>query len=105
VCRALKGANEVSLMSTTNIEVAHESDQTYGVTVHSQRTTRHRVVVTAGDCDRFAPAGVSIERLLEESFRFLLEREPNTSILSAFDLPLIGNYFPEYPSEIFRRLS
>jgi hypothetical protein len=37
---------------------------------------------------------------LAESFRFLLEREPNTSILPSFDLPLIGGYFPEYEQEI-----
>lgn len=40
-----------------------------------------------------------------ESFRFLLEREPNTSILSSFDLPVIGRYFPEYEREIRERLA
>jgi hypothetical protein len=30
----------------------------------------------------------------------LLEREGNTSILTSFDLPLIGTYFPEYEQEI-----
>jgi hypothetical protein len=29
-------------------------------------------------------------------FQFLLERESNTSILRSFDLPVIGQYFPEY---------
>ena len=33
-------------------------------------------------------------------FRFLLEREPNTSILTAFDLPVIERYFPEYEQEM-----
>jgi len=42
--------------------------------------------------------------LIEESFRFLLEREPNTSILSSFELPLIGKYFPQYEREIRKRL-
>jgi hypothetical protein len=41
---------------------------------------------------------------LEESFRFLLEREPNTSILPSFGLLLIGRYFPEYQQEIRARL-
>jgi hypothetical protein len=44
------------------------------------------------------------ERVLEESFRFLLEREPNTSILERFELPVIARYFPEYEREIRRRL-
>jgi hypothetical protein len=33
---------------------------------------------------------------VEKSFRFLLDRESNTSILRSFDLPVIGQYFPEY---------
>ncbi|MDZ7744228.1 MAG: hypothetical protein U5K77_00495 [Candidatus Saccharibacteria bacterium] len=42
------------------------------------------------------------EQLVEKSFVFLLEREPASSILSEFDLPLISNYFPEYESTIKR---
>ena len=42
--------------------------------------THHRVRVTKADLDRFSE-GRSTEDLLGESFRFLLEREPNTSIL------------------------
>jgi len=39
---------------------------------------------------------VPVEVLVEKSFEFLLAREPNTSILRSFDLPVIGRYFPEY---------
>jgi hypothetical protein len=42
--------------------------------------------------------------LVEKSFEFLLERESNTSILSSFDLPVIGRYFPEYESTIRKML-
>jgi hypothetical protein len=45
-----------------------------------------------------------VEKLIEESFRFLLEREPNTAILPSFELPVIGWYFPEYPHEIVKRI-
>jgi hypothetical protein len=44
--------------------------------------------------------GVDAKRLVEESFRFLLEREPVTSILPSFDLSVIERYFPEYRSDI-----
>jgi len=44
------------------------------------------------------------ERLVRESFAFLLEREPATSILGSFSLDVIGQYFPDYPREIRRRL-
>ena len=38
------------------------------------------------------------------AFEFLLEREPKEFILSRFDLPVIGRYFPEFEREIKRRL-
>ena len=46
-----------------------------------------------------------LERVVRESFRFLLEREPATSILRQFSLSDISRYFPEYPGELERRLS
>jgi len=66
--------------------------------------TTHRVSISRADMGRFGPAGTTAERLAEESFGFLLEREPRESILREFDLPLIGRYFPEYEGEIRRRL-
>ena len=42
----------------------------------------------------------SKEELILFSFKFLLERENNTSILSNFKLETIQNYFPEYKNEI-----
>lgn len=39
---------------------------------------------------------VSPETLVEDSFAFLLEREPKESILASFSLPQIQGYFPEY---------
>jgi hypothetical protein len=38
------------------------------------------------------------------SFAFLPEREPPTSIMPSFDLPVIERYFPEYRSELPRRM-
>src|SRR3989442_12793343 len=43
---------------------------------------------------------VGAETLVEKSFQFLLEREPNTSILRAFDLAVIQRYFPDYEKTI-----
>jgi hypothetical protein len=40
------------------------------------------------------------EKLVHESFFFLLAREPATSIMREFSLDLIGRYFPEYREEI-----
>jgi hypothetical protein len=47
---------------------------------------------------------VTPEAVVRESFAFLLEREPNTSILGEFSLDVISRYFPEYSQELPRRL-
>jgi len=85
------------------IVVKHSADDEWVVRVQGAVATHHRVRVTKADLDRLSE-GQSTERLLEESFRFLLERESNTSILGSFDLPLISRYFPEYEREIRARL-
>jgi len=85
------------------IEIRKLAGDEWVVTVKGGSTTNHRVRVAQADLERFG-AGRAAEDLLRESFEFLLERESNTSILSAFDLPLIGHYFPEYETEIRRRL-
>jgi len=46
-----------------------------------------------------------LERVVHESFEFLLEREPASSILSRFSLNEISRYFPEYEDELARRLA
>ena len=85
------------------ITVKHVGGDTWEVAVAAGTTTCHRVRVTNADLERFG-GGASAEDLLQKSFQFLLERESNTSILSSFNLPVIGNYFPEYEAEIRQRL-
>jgi hypothetical protein len=85
------------------IEVKHSAGDEWLVTIKSTITTHHRVRVAKKDIERLAQ-GRSPEELLQESMRFLLEREANTSILPSFDLPVIGRYFPEYEREIQTRL-
>ena len=85
------------------IEVKHASGEEWLVTVKSTVITHHRVRVTKAEAERLA-AGRPTEELLQQSFRFLLDREPNTAILPAFDLLVITSYFPEYEMEIQRRL-
>ena len=67
-------------------------------------TTTHQVKVPAGLAERLGGPGATDQRLVEESFRYLLEREPNTSILRSFSLDQIGDYFPDWSDEIARRL-
>jgi len=86
------------------ITVKRVSDTRFQVHVAEERTTTdHEVTVTDSDLQRYG-SGTTPERLIEESFKFLLEREPKESILRTFALPVIERYFPEYPNEIRRHL-
>jgi hypothetical protein len=65
--------------------------------------TRHEVTMAKATHAKLG-GGKSPEELLRAAFVFLLEREPKESILTRFDLPVIGRYFPEYEREIRRRV-
>ncbi len=71
------------------------------VTVRGATTTRHVVRISRADHERYG--GGDPADLVQRSFAFLLEREPNTSILRDFDLGVIERYFPEYASAMRRR--
>jgi len=75
------------------------------VTVRDGSETHHRVRVSRADLARLAPGASDPVNLVEASFAFLLEREPQESILREFDLTVIARYFPEYEREIGHRLT
>lgn len=69
----------------------------FRVTVTSRRSeTTHLVTVDPG----MVPQGATRGELVVASFRFLLDREPQESILPEFDLRVISRYFPEYLDDI-----
>jgi len=86
------------------IRVTRRDDETFEVTVREASTTTHTVKLTKDYYDKLTGGEVPAETLIEKSFEFLLERESNTMILSRFDLPVIGDYFPEYEKTIGSRL-
>jgi hypothetical protein len=88
----------------SRIRVRLESQNTYAVTVEGPTTTTHTVTLSPAYHRKLTGGRVSPETLVKRSFEFLLEREGNTSILSRFDLPVIGRYFPEYERVIAERL-
>jgi hypothetical protein len=88
----------------SSIDVTALGDDRYRVEVtDGGGVSRHEVTASAADVERLG-GGTAAERLISASFAFLLEREPKESILSRFDLPVIGRYFPEYEKEIRSRL-
>ena len=85
------GSMAVKVRCATNGD-GHRCD----VDVSDGGSTSHHVVrVAAGDLERWGK-GRSVEELVRDSFRFLLEREPKESILKTFDLSVIKRYFPDY---------
>ena len=85
------------------IEVMKKDVERFEVIVHERTTTTHMVNLTEDYYQQLTEGKVSPEMLIEKSFEFLLEREPNTMILSQFDLPIIGEYFPEYEKSVVKR--
>jgi hypothetical protein len=76
----------------------------YVVDIEASTRTQHRVTIGSSYLAELGLVGISAARILEVSFRFLLEREANTSILTRFELRDIERYFPEFRQEIGRRL-
>ena len=72
----------------------------FEITVNADQLTKHIVTVTDQMLLNLTNNKISKEELLNFSFNFLLEREPNTSILSKFDIIVISKYFPEYISKV-----
>lgn len=76
----------------------------YEVVVEGETPTTHRVHMSQDYYRELCGATVTHEYVLVQAFRFLLEREPNTSILTEFDITDISRYFPEFEAILKDRL-
>ncbi|HKY52159.1 MAG TPA: hypothetical protein VJP45_12960 [Candidatus Limnocylindria bacterium] len=68
------------------------------VTVAARTATSHVVRISRAEHERYG--GGDVRDLLRRSFEFMLDREPNTSILREFDLAAIERYFGAFPAYI-----
>jgi hypothetical protein len=82
------------------ITVNSIDNTTFEVVVEGATTTTHRVKVPHSYYERLTKKCVAPDVLVERSFKFLLQRESNTSILRSFELSEISQYFPEYEETI-----
>ena len=89
-------------MTRSSISIAKRNDNVFEVTVADSVTTTHTVTVTDQSLTDLADDNTTKTELLEFSFNFLLDREPNTSILSSFDINVISKYFSDYRDEVRR---
>ena len=83
-----------------SIFIKELSDNKFEIIINKKPITKHTVLLTDEYHYILTEKKISKKKLLEYSFQFLLEREPNTSILSFFELNIISKYFPEYENEI-----
>ena len=85
-----------------SIAIKKLSDDVFEVTVVEISTTAHTVTISDQSLNDLTDKKVTKTQLLEFSFNFLLDREPNTSILSSFDINVVSRYFPNYRDEVRR---
>ncbi|HZD78574.1 MAG TPA: hypothetical protein VE646_00830 [Actinomycetota bacterium] len=90
----------------TEMQITELEPDRYAVELtEGNEHTSHVVEVPEDMLDDLGLVDADHEEVVRESFAFLLEREPATSILSGFSLEQIANYFPEYYDELKLRLS
>ena len=82
------------------ILIKKNDKDTFAVFIESSINSNHIVILNDDTYFEMTKGIKSKEELILFSFKFLLERENNTSILSNFNLETIQNYFPEYKNEI-----
>ena len=83
-----------------SISIKIVSNNEYEVTVKSKTVTTHLVTLSDEVHEKLTKEKVTKEELLELSFKFLLDREPNTLILSSFELMVISRYFSDYEKSV-----
>jgi hypothetical protein len=84
------------------LDITAAGERVYDVTITDDDAsqTRHRVTVPEGFLTDHGVAASQEPALVRASMRYLLEREPPSSIMAAFSLDDITRYFPDYPDEI-----
>lgn len=88
-----------------DITITPIEDHSYDVEVMAGGSrSSHRVTVPVELLEGWGLSDAQEEAVVRESFAFLLEREPPTSIMQEFSLSVISEYFPEYATELPGRL-
>ncbi len=77
-----------------------ETGWSFEVKVSNGNSTTHNVNLTREYYEHLSLTDTNPSKLVEGSFRFMLEREPKEMILRTFDLKIISHYFPEYERRI-----
>ena len=87
------------------MKIKKVTEDVFEVTISGSVATQHEVTITDIAHHHLTNGRATKEELLDFSFKFLLDREPNTSILSKFEITVISQYFPEYETDLLQILS
>lgn len=87
-------------VTVTELEPGHFGVQVREGTV----TTSHKVAVSDQLVDDLGLVDVDRAAMVEETFAFLLEREPASAIRGDFPLDEVARWFPEFLTELKTRL-
>ena len=79
-----------------SIKITEIEKDKFLVEVSDNVKSSHNVVITDKAYQELTNSMISKYELLEKSFAFLLDREPNTSILTNFEIQIISHYFSDY---------
>ncbi|MBA2326142.1 MAG: hypothetical protein H0V95_05795 [Actinobacteria bacterium] len=89
----------------SNVEISDLEPEYYAVRVtEGGTTTTHRVRLAADELGDLGFGDMEPERLLRETFTFLLERESASEIMEEFELDDITRFFPDFYNELRNRL-
>lgn len=77
----------------------------FNVTVSdSAGTTQHRVTLADATYQRLTAGKVTPQVCIEAAFRFLLEREAKTDIMTSFDLNVLQMSYPSFERDFHNYL-
>ena len=85
-----------------SIKITEIEKDKFLVEVSDNVKTSHNVVISDKVYKQLTNGVISKSELLEKSFEFLLDREPNTSILTNFEIQIISHYFSDYANYVRR---
>ena len=85
-----------------SIKITEIEKDKFLVEVIDNLKTSHNVVISDKVYQELTNSMISKHELLEKSFSFLLDREPNTSILTNFEIQIISHYFSDYANCVLK---
>ena len=85
-----------------SIKITEIDKDKFLVEVSDNIKSSHNVIISDKVYQELTNSMISKYELLEKSFEFLLDREPNTSILTNFEIQIISHYFSDYTNCVRR---